>query len=381
MPVDFYRLSNDPFRMTPDPGFYFASRSHDAALQIAHRGLGQGEGVVVVTGGAGSGKSILAAHLLALLDRSRLTVAHIVSSRLSGGELVSAVGHAFGLDMESVAGDKPAVLTSLEAFLFEEARIDRRCLLVIDEAQNLSVDALEELRMLTNFQMGLQPLLQVLLLGQPDLRVRLDATQLSARIVGMAHLTPMTADEVRAYVAHRLAMAGWHGDNPVIDPRLYPEIALASGGIPGDVNRICGRLLHQGGDRQQALLDPALFQEVVDDLSAFHDEAEKVASSTAPQAVAGDPGQVDRIAAALTMHDELIAELQQAIVELAELQSVGRAPQVDSGYAEQPSDTSAEVLARLLGVEARSFEQEQTLRHTLTMLIEWIEADAPRRAA
>lgn len=159
----FYQLTGRPFQLTPDPEFYFESGTHRKALSYLGYGLAQGEGFIVITGKVGAGKSTLAAHLLATIDRQRLTAAQIVTSRLDGGEMVHMAARAFGL---SVAGhDKASALAVIEAFLHEEARAGRRCLLVVDETQNLSIEALEELRMLSNFQLGSHPLLQILLLG------------------------------------------------------------------------------------------------------------------------------------------------------------------------------------------------------------------------
>lgn len=167
----FYGFSGRPFQLAPDPAFYFESLTHRKALSYLGYGLAQGEGFIVITGEVGAGKSTLAAHLVASIDRQRLSVGQIVTSRLDAGELVRVAAQAFGVvppvAQDPVALDKAAALGSLEMFLQDEARAGRRALLIVDEAQNLSVQALEELRMLSNFQLGAHPLLQILLLGQP----------------------------------------------------------------------------------------------------------------------------------------------------------------------------------------------------------------------
>jgi type II secretory pathway predicted ATPase ExeA len=196
--------------LTPDPEFYFESATHKKALSYLGYGLAQSEGFIVITGEVGAGKSTLAAHLLASIDPAQLTAAQIVTSKLDGQELVHMAARAFGLD---VAGhDKAAALARIEAFLHDEARAGRRCLLVVDEAQNLSVDALEELRMLSNFQLGAHPLLQILLLGQPEFRTLLQGSprleQLRQRVIATHHLAPMEPEEVGPYVEHRLVRAG-----------------------------------------------------------------------------------------------------------------------------------------------------------------------------
>jgi general secretion pathway protein A len=137
---DFYGFRGRPFQLTPDPAFYFESLTHRKALSYLGYGLAQGEGFIVITGEVGAGKSTLVAHLMATIDRQRLTAAQIVTSKLDGDELVHVVAQAFGLHVPG--HDKASALGAIEAFLHEEARSGRRCLLVVDESQNLSVIAL-----------------------------------------------------------------------------------------------------------------------------------------------------------------------------------------------------------------------------------------------
>ncbi|MDE2412959.1 MAG: AAA family ATPase, partial [Sphingomonadales bacterium] len=215
---DFYGLSGRAFQLTPDPAFYFESLTHRKALSYLSYGLAQGEGFVVITGEVGAGKSTLVAYLMATIDPARLTAAQIVTSKLDGEELVHVVAQAFGLIVEG--HDKASALGAIEAFLHDEARAGRRCLLVVDESQNLELEALEELRMLSNFQLGAHPLLQTLLLGQPEFRDTIQEhpqlEQLRQRVIAAHHLDAMERDEVQAYVEHRLKCVGWEG-NPAFD--------------------------------------------------------------------------------------------------------------------------------------------------------------------
>ncbi|MFA7586500.1 MAG: AAA family ATPase, partial [Novosphingobium sp.] len=218
---DFYGLTGRPFQLTPDPAFYFETATHRKALSYLGYGLAQGEGFVVISGEVGAGKSTLVGHLMATIDPGRLTAAQVVTSRLDGEEIIHVAAHAFGLP---VAGhDKASALGAIEAFLHQEARAGRRCLLIVDEAQNLSIDALEELRMLSNFQLGAHPLLQILLLGQPEFRDTLresaELEQLRQRVIATHHLEPMSPGEVRPYIEYRLKCVGWQG-NPAFDPDL-----------------------------------------------------------------------------------------------------------------------------------------------------------------
>ena len=159
---DFYGLTGRPFQLTPDPNFYFESATHRKALSYLGYGMAQSEGFIVITGEVGSGKSTLVAHLMQRIDREQMTVGQIVTSNLDGEELVHVAAQSFGLEVEG--HDKATALGAIENFLHEEARAGRRTMLIVDESQNLSVEALEELRMLSNFQLGSHPLLQLLLL-------------------------------------------------------------------------------------------------------------------------------------------------------------------------------------------------------------------------
>jgi general secretion pathway protein A len=418
---EFYGLSGRPFQLTPDPRFYFESGTHRKALSYLGYGLAQGEGFIVITGEVGAGKSTLAAHLMATVDRQRLTAGQIVTSALDGEELIHVAARAFGIE---VAGhDKATALAQIEAFLHHEAREGRRCLLVVDESQNLSVEALEELRMLSNFQLGAHPLLQILLLGQPEFRALLQTSseleQLRQRVIASHHLDAMEPAEVGAYVEHRLALVGWQG-RPQFDARVYADLAKASGGVPRRINQIVNRLMLMGAVEQRDHIDAAMLQAVLADLAgdgAFGkpvavpapapiEDIPHIEVPVAPVAAAGpkqaSPQALDESVwrAALAERDEQIAELQQAIIELADMRAAPVAPVPDFDLAAQleeanrriaalesrPGDEAvlealAEAQRRVAALESRTSEQEQAIRHTLTMLIEWIEAEDFQRAA
>jgi len=377
---DFYGLTGKPFQLTPDPAFYFRSLTHRKALSYLGYGLAQGEGFIVITGEVGAGKSTLVAHLMGTVDPNRLTVAQIVTSKLDEEEIVHVVARSFGLAIEG--HDKASALGTLEGFLHEQARSGKRCLLVVDESQNLSVSALEELRMLSNFQLGSHPLLQTLLLGQPEFRVTLQSNpgleQLRQRVIAAHHLEPMEKSEIEPYVVHRLKTVGWNG-NPAFDQRVFAELYAASGGIPRRVNQIANRLLLFGAVEQRSRIDSAMLKAVIDEMNgerAFPAAAPRPAPRAPaqpqpqrPPAPAPRPG-LDReaVEAMLAARDAQIAELQQAIVELSNRREdavrLSLMPEI------------ATLQEKLGLLEARSFELERTVRHTLTMVIEWIEGEA-----
>ena len=281
---DFYGLKGRPFQLTPDPAFYFESLTHRKALSYLGYGLAQGEGFVVITGEVGAGKSTLVAHLMATLDPARLTAAQVVTSKLDGEELVHVVAQAFGLAIEG--HDKASALGAIESFLHEEARAGRRCLLIVDESQNLSIEALEELRMLSNFQLGSHPLLQTLLLGQPEFRDTLlahgELDQLRQRVIALHHLEAMEPNEVQPYIEHRMKCVGWQG-NPAFDQRVFAEIHTATGGIPRRINQIVNRLLMLGAVDQRTRIDGVMLQQV---LAEYSDDGSISLVRPAPQPVA-----------------------------------------------------------------------------------------------
>lgn len=407
---DFYKLNGRPFQLTPDPEFYFESGTHRKALSYLGYGLAQGEGFIVITGEVGAGKSTLAAHLMATVDRERLTAGQIVTSKLDGGELIHVAARAFGLD---VAGhDKASALAAIELFLQDEARAGRRCLLVVDESQNLTVDALEELRMLSNFQLGAHPLLQTLLLGQPEFRTLLQTSpqleQLRQRVIASHHLDAMEPGEIGPYIEHRLACVGWQG-NPAFDQRVYTELALASGGIPRRINQILNRLMLMGAVEQRTRIDSAMLNDVLGDLANdgtlmgsapaatapvmhpvmpdLHPATDPLAPETTPTAQA-EPTSIDLAAFehALSVRDEQIAELQQAVIELADMRAAAAAEAAEPAPVATTTDEEllealAEAARRIAALEDRSIEQERMIRHVLTMMIEWIEGEPVHRAA
>jgi general secretion pathway protein A len=380
---DFYGLTGKPFQLTPDPAFYFRSTTHRKALSYLGYGLAQGEGFIVVTGEVGAGKSTLVAHLMGTIDPQRLTVAQIVTSKLDEEEIVHVVAQSFGLDIEG--HDKASALGAIEGFLHDEARAGRRCLLIVDESQNLSVEALEELRMLSNFQLGSHPLLQTLLLGQPEFRATLQGhaalEQLRQRVIAAHHLEPMDRGEIEPYILHRLERVGWNG-NPQFDQRVFTELYEASGGIPRRVNQIANRLLLLGAVEERTRIDGGMLKAVLDEMNA-----EKAFPEAAPKPMPSREPTVQQLAplkhepridhemldTLLAERDVQIAELQQAIVELSN-QNDERA-----SAAVRPELAAAQ--AQIARLEAKVFEQERTIRQTLTMLIEWIETEMDQTKA
>jgi general secretion pathway protein A len=242
----FYGLTGKPFQLNPDPAFFFGSRGHKRAFAYLQYGVYQSEGFIVITGEVGAGKTTLVRSLFEQLDRERLVAAQLVSTQLDADDMLRAVAVAFGLPARTL--DKATLLASLEAFLCKLAIARKRALLVVDEAQNLTPQAIEELRMLSNFQLGDQALLQSFLIGQPELREMMqgpEMQQLRQRVIASYHLGPLDSSETKAYVEHRLEHVGWKGD-PRFEPATFAAIHARANGIPRRINTLCNRLMLAG---------------------------------------------------------------------------------------------------------------------------------------
>jgi general secretion pathway protein A len=242
----FYGLTSKPFQLNPDPSFYFGSKQHRRAKAYLEYGLLRNEGFIVITGEIGAGKTTIVRGLLESMDGGAVTAANLVSTQLDAEDTLRMVGAAFGVRVKDLS--KADLLLSLEAFLVTQVSEGKRSLLIVDEAQNLTPRAVEELRMLSNFQFGKQALLQTFLVGQPEFREILqhpNMQQLRQRVTATCHIGPLDVEETKGYIEHRLKCAGGTG-RPGFDPAAFETIFKATGGIPRRINSVCDRLLLLG---------------------------------------------------------------------------------------------------------------------------------------
>lgn len=240
----FYNFSGPPFLLTPDTRFFFGSSGHSRAISHLVFGLAQEEGFIVITGEVGAGKTTLVEQLWSQLDHNTYIIARIVTTQVSGDDLLRLVMANFGLG-ETPGTDKATLLRRFEHMVRDQRRMGRRCLLVVDEVQNLPLGALEELRMLSNITVDGKASVQTILLGQPQFRPILasqDLEQLRQRVLASYHLGPLSADETRGYMEHRLRMVGWT-DDPVWKDDAFLAIHRHTGGIPRRINTLCSRVL------------------------------------------------------------------------------------------------------------------------------------------
>lgn len=267
----FYGLTSKPFQLNPDPAFFFGSKQHRRAKAYLEYGVSRNEGFIVITGEIGAGKTTVLRSLIEGLHGSNVVAGHLVTTQLGAEDTLRMVGAAFGFRVKDVP--KSELLITLEAFLISQTSKGKRCLLVVDEAQNLTPKAVEELRMLSNFQFGNQALLQSFLIGQPEFREilqRPEMEQFRQRVAATCHIGPLDRDETDQYIHHRLKCAGSTG-KPTFGPGVVDAVYKASGGIPRRVNSICDRLLLLGFLSNKIDLSVDDANEVVREMAQEHE--------------------------------------------------------------------------------------------------------------
>ena len=335
---EHYGLTGRPFQLTPDPKFWFETGTHRKAMAYLGYGLAQGEGFIVITGDIGAGKTTLVGHLMDTIDHQQLNAIKLVSTAIEADDLLRIVATELQVDPSGLT--KAELLTAIERGLHAVARTGKRTLLIVDEAQALPVSALEELRMLSNFQAGGHALLQIVLLGQPEFRDRLHGSdrleQLRQRVIAIHHLDPMEEHEVSDYLAHRLTVVGWTG-NPDFTEDAFAAFFTGSAGVPRRLNQLAGRVMLHAAIDDLTVIDGDTVRAVQRDLE-------------------GDLPMIaqDRGKGAHNAHEP-------------------REP-VSMPRADTPI-TDPAVEERLAELEARVDMQDKALRRVLTLLVDWVESD------
>jgi general secretion pathway protein A len=344
----YFQLRERPFALSPDPEYLYPSRGHQEALSYLRYGVEGHAGFVVITGEIGSGKTTMLQALLGRLDRN-ITVARLVNTMLDPRELLEAIVLDFGIDPTGMS--KPMMLQKLAEFLVQQRQAGRLTLLVIDEAQNLSLPALEEIRMLSNLETEKSKLIQIIMIGQPELREKLSLpqlTQLRQRITVSYHLQPLDAEETANYINHRLKRAAI--GSPVTFPRDVTDlIHTRSRGVPRIINVIADAtlLFAYGIDRRD--VDMATTQEALEELDAtgvlasYQKEGEEAAHATSVS--------VAETEEALRIADE-VRRREQAL-QARERELIRR-------------EQAVQVQQRVVEEEARLLATTRTIRPTLS---------------
>ena len=269
MYTSFFGLNEKPFSITPDPRYLFMSERHTEALAHLIYGVRESGGFIQLTGEVGTGKTTLVRTVLQQVPATA-DVAVILNPQISRNEFLSAICEELGVPLAASAHSIKDLTNALNAYLLDNHSKGRRTILIVDEAQNLRIDVLEQVRLLTNLETTKQKLLQIILIGQPELRemlARNDLRQLAQRITGRYHLEPLSKDEALAYIDHRLKVAGAVGS--IFSPAAKRELFRLTQGVPRMINVIADRAMLGAFTQEERIISPQLLRraasEVFDD--------------------------------------------------------------------------------------------------------------------
>ncbi len=280
----FYQLKEKPFSILPDPAYLYFSKHHTLAYSMLEYGVGHRAGFTVITGDVGCGKTTLIRHLLNNLEQD-VTIGLISNTQREIGELLKWVLLSFKQPYEST--DKVKLFDQLQQFLIDEYARGRRTVLIIDESQNLAGGTLEELRMLSNINADKDQLLQLVLVGQPQLQELLHCPELEQfvqRVSSDFHIGPLAVDEITDYINHRLAVAGREAQ--LFDDKAAQRIAQVAGGTPRKINILCDTALVYGFAQQAEMITVEIVEEVLRDKAKYSVfRPDKGARPTAPAPV------------------------------------------------------------------------------------------------
>lgn len=270
----YWRLREKPFENTPDPHFLYYSRRHEEALSRMLYVIREQKGAAILTGEYGSGKTLLSRVLLEELNQDQYQSALIFNPRLPSLELLKEVIYQLGRDVSSLS-NKTDLLHSLNEILYKNKNEDKNTVIVVDEAQAIGEEeSFEELRLLLNFQLNDNFLLTLILLGQPELKKKIDnMPQLRQRLAVRYHLKALTKIETKEYIEHRLEVAG--AKQQIFSEEAFSEVYNFSAGIPRRINNICDMSLLVGCGEEIALIDSRIIKEVAEDLEEVPIESEE----------------------------------------------------------------------------------------------------------
>lgn len=269
MYCQFYSLKERPFNVTADPSFFFLSKKHKEALSHILYGVSQRKGIIVITGEIGTGKTTLCRFFLSQLDKNVKT-AFILNPHFSDIQLLEAITRDFGINTKNKT--RLSFIWELNRFLLNESSIGNNVALIIDEAQNLKPQQLEQIRLLSNLETEKDKLIQIILVGQPELGRKLglyELRQLQQRVTVKYHINPLEKDDVGNYINHRLNVAGFSSDKLRFSEEALQAIADFSGGTPRLINIICDRALLAGFTAEKYLIDADIVSRCMEELGTY----------------------------------------------------------------------------------------------------------------
>ncbi len=310
----FFKLTRNPFDLTPDPTYFVSTRRHNEALAALHYGIRRHKGFVVVTGEVGTGKTLLLRCLLRLLKESKdIAYAYLFNSRLSPAEFLQYILSDFGLPASGK--NKSELLLDLGQFLVSRGSKGLTTVLIVDEAHHLSEELLEEVRLLSNLETTDDKLLQIVLVGQPELDQKLDSVglrQLKQRVALRAQLGPLDAQETKEYIEHRLRVAGFEGDPAhLFGPEAVAAVYRHSRGFPRLINTVCENALIIAYARQIPRITVDVVEDVAKEFRLDH------AAVTEPEGAA-TPSEMDVQRAAKVLRD-LYSALRKPVARGADV--------------------------------------------------------------
>ena len=364
MYTEFFGFDEKPFNLTPDPHFLYLSTVHKRALAYLTYGLDDRKGFITITGEIGAGKTTIIRTLIKQLDE-KTTVARVVNTKVSSIQLLKMVVRDF--DIACDKEEKEDFLETLNQFLLSEYASGRTCVLIVDEAQNLHPSTLEEIRLLSNLETEKDKLLQIILVGQPELRDILalpELKQLRQRITVGYHITPLNQNEIREYIRHRIKVAG--ASNPdILSTEAMDYIYHPSGGIPRLINIICDACLVTAFVENCHLIDEDMVKGVISELDLVdfgsQEEENKTKSFSHIPALSSDVDQATQL-----------DEISRKVSELYELQRSNKNRQLriledEQKLFEIKKDMELK-LKKIEEMENRFEEQEKRLQEKRTRL-------------